>query len=301
MGTTASTPQQTWEDSRFVVRSILVGLFTVIPGIIVLWLASSIENGVWATFWSGISTTVISVGILGVLYEAFLKRALVRDIQQGSQVDSRLLSAGITDATLDSDSVHLKEIFGASNTLDIVPSHPLTWHDNNFTWLIRLVQERQVKCRIYLPEPTKYGELLRAVVDGDPQLATGEHCSAKFGQYIQYWDSEAANNRNSTLEIFYYRGYPQSGFILSDTSAVIYASTPKGNSNISNIAYIYRGKAARSTVEWLESAIRQLNAAPVAGTQPDIRTPEQILPLSPRSLPTELHPEDAPVVENEDA
>ncbi|MDR7358923.1 hypothetical protein [Paeniglutamicibacter sulfureus] len=281
------------------VRSIVVGLCTVIPGMIMLWIASSLDSGVWATFWSGISTTVISAGILGVLYEAFLKRALVRDIQQGSQIDYRLLNAGITDATLDPDSVSLKEIFGASNKLDIVPSHPLTWHDNNFTWLIRLVQERQITCRIYLPEPIKYGRLLEAVVDGDPQLATAEHCSAKFNQYMQYWESQDANSNNSTLEVFYYGGYPQSGFIVSDTSAVIYASPPKGNSAINNIAYIYRSKAAKATIGWLQSAIRQLNAAPVAGTQPDQRTPEQILPLSTPNLPTEIQREDVTAVETE--
>lgn len=300
MGKGASTPKPDWEESHFVVRSLVVGLCALIPGILLLWVATSMENAVWATFWSGISTTVISVGILGVLYEAFLKRALVRDIQQGSQIDSRLLNAGITDATLDPESVHLKEIFGAANKLEIVPSHPLTWHDKNFTWLIKLVQERKITCRIYLPEPSKYGNLLGAVVDGDPQLATGEHCSAKFNQYMQYWDSEAANSKNSTLEVFYYRGYPQSGFILSDTSAVIYASTPKGNSAISNIAYIYRGIAAKATIGWLESAIRQLNAVPVAGTLPDKRTPEQILPLSTLSPPNLNHPEGVAAAKTED-
>lgn len=276
-----------WERSHYLVRSVVIGLVMVAPAILLLWWAESARAGaaakgssdvVFPSILAEASTALLSIGLLGILYDAFLKRALMRDIQESLQINSALLGSGLTLVTLDSEELRFRDHFRDSKEIHVFPANPLIWH-REMNWLITLAREKTVTVHLYLPEATKYSAWLEA---SDPNWAHEDaaYCEREFSEAASRWGKVNFTATGSRLERKSYEGYPRSGFIVSDEAAVVYVDDPSGDSGLPGMIHAYKGSGASSTIEWLKEALSRLNAPTVEGAQPDRRSAQQILALS---------------------
>lgn len=277
---------QWWEGSHFLFRSLVVAVATLVPGIGILWATSNNPDDVVATtFWSQVATTLISLGVVGVFYESFLKAAFLRDMQQALGLNSALLDAGLVDALRESDSVRLKQHFATAKTISVFPADPLTWHVQNYPWLLPLAQERKMVVRIYLPTADTLSASKGDVGGGIPGSDVAA-CARTFEEYRTSWDAAGIKANGSRLERFSYVGVPHGGFLFSGDAAAILVEDPIGvNRYQSGLTYLYRGPRAKDTIDWLTAAIARLNAAPIDGSPSDDRDAREILPLIGRGEP----------------
>ncbi|MGD1553639.1 hypothetical protein ACP6C0_10160 [Mycolicibacterium septicum] len=266
-----------WDKSRFTVRSVIVGLLVAVAGILLVWTATLQSSPAMNAFLAGIGTALVTAAILGLVYESFLKRALIRDIREVSRLDNELYSIGLSNVSLDRDLIQMRDLFTSATSLDIVPLHPLTWLDSDSPWLTHLARQRPLHCRIHVPEPTKYSQFLEGLSDRNGELSSTEFCSAKFRECVEHWDQGDEQLTKSNMELFYYAGYPQAGFVVSDDSAVVYVGSAKPNS-VDYIAYIYKGESAGPTIARIRQIIRRLDSVPISGATADNRQVDDILP-----------------------
>lgn len=284
MGETKKSKGSKWDDSRLILWSVLCASALILAGVLLLWHASeaydALKTPTLIVFLSGIATTLIGVGIVGVLYEAILKRALVTDIQRGSQVDISLITAGMTHASIKGRAPLPQDVLSSAKTLHIMPAKPLTWQDANFQWLVALANERSVKCRIYLPEPTRYSAILQSMPDNDPAGTSSGDCSRIFRRYEATWLKDVSGGK-STLEVFYFDGYPHSEVLLGEREAIVKVGDLSGRDSANESAtYVYQGPAAQATVRWLRKMIEGLKPASISGAPIDQRPPSEILPTA---------------------
>lgn len=270
-----------WENSHFLFRSLIVAVVTLLPGILILWKTSSISDDVVAaTFWSQVATTLISLGVVGVLYESFLKTAFLRDIQQSLGLNAALLGTGLVGALREPDLVRLKQHFGSARTITVFPADPLTWHVQNYPWLLQLARERKVVVRIYLPTAASMSASRTGTVANQSGPDSVEACARTFDEYRSSWDAAAFKPKWSRLECFSYTGVPHGGFVSDGNAAAIFVEDIVGiNRHSSGLIYLYRGQNAKGTIEWLTAAIERLDAAQVDGSMADERDANEILPL----------------------
>lgn len=293
-----------WEGFSYLVRSMLIGVVLVIPGVVLLFVAAflseppppgSAQNIVWPTLLANLGTTLISIGVVGVLYEGFLKDALMRTLRADVGINSALFDTGLVQVSLQPEELRLGEIFAESITLDIFPANPLEWRQQNFGWLTRLAGKKVISCRVYLPEPAAYSAL-RGLVPGAGVQASAEQCEDSFGEYVNYW-KDARIASGSTLQRLAYQGHPHGGFIVGDHAAVIYILDVRGrNTAVGGVAYVYRGLSAQPTIDWLRMSVSAMNTATIDGSETDVRSIEDILPLSPagQRQTTGVKPEGGP-------
>ena len=270
-----------WEGSHFLFRSLIIAVATLLPGILILWKTSSIpDDVVAATFWSQIATTLISLGVVGVLYESLLKTAFLRDIQKSLGLNSALLRTGLVDALREPDLVRLKQHFGSARTITVFPADPLTWHVQNYPWLLQLARERKLVVRIYLPTAAAMSASRNGTVADLPGPVTVEACARTFDEYRSSWDAAAFRVKWSRLECFSYIGVPHGGFVFDGDAAAIFVEDLVGiNRHSSGLTYLYRGPNAKGTIEWLTAAIERLDAVQIDGSMADERDAHEILPL----------------------
>jgi hypothetical protein len=268
-------PQGSWDNSPFLSRSMVGGLILLIVGLIALFLSSGISDSpTWATFWAGLSTTLLSVGAIGVMYDGFLKKALLQEIQRAAALSSRIADSGLVDSGDGSDVTAPQALFASASGLTIVPAAPLHWQDQNYDWLLRLASARKMHCRIYLPEPLEYSRLAQQVLKDDPILVSQETCVAKYLLYRRKWD-EAMHEAESTLELLYYRGYPHSGFIFSEGAAMIHSPGPTGKALS---VYVYEGTKSKNIRQKLNESITYLQAESIDGFGPNEKSVDDIIP-----------------------
>lgn len=273
-----------WEGSHFLFRSLIVAVATLLPGVLILWSTSNNpKDVVAATFWSQIATTLISLGVVGVLYESFLKTAFVRDIQRALGLNSALLDTGLVDALREPDPVRLKQHFSSAKTITVFPADPLTWHVQNYPWLLALARERKLVVRIYLPTAAAMSASKGVVVADQLSGDSIEACARTFDEYRSSWDAAGFKTNGSRLERFSYVGVPHGGFVSAGDAAAIFVEDLIGlNRHLSGLTYLYQGPGAKGTIEWLTAAIDRLGAAPIDGSAADERDAHEILPLIPR-------------------
>lgn len=271
--------EDSWQKSRYVLWSIIITAALLLSGLGLFWLAASLqESTVLSAFLSGIASALVTLGMLEIFYEAILKRALVQDMRESSRLESDIYDVGLSKVAMERDAVKKIEVFESARSIDIAPLHPLTWLDREAHWLVTLARQQPIKCRIHLPEPNSYSEILRYLESDDRELSTSHFCNAKFRQYMNIWDRHDKDFSASSLEVLYYAGYPQAGYVVSESAAVIDIGIAKLH-NTDYISYIYKGQSARTSISRIKQFVDRLGSVSIAGSAEDNRPAEDILPL----------------------
>lgn len=274
-----------WLKSEYIVRSVVIGLVAALVGIGFVWWATLVKSTVAQGFLSNIGTAVLTTGVLGIVYEGFLKRGLLDDVRRVQKISQEVIDSGLVQVTTDAQQLDYKEILDDSTEVHIFPQAPLSWAAQNMPWVIRMAIARPIVFRIYVPNPALYATILNSLNTSAAEgLNSRERCAECIRDIIIQWNNaKSGMNRDAKLEIIQYDGYPHSGFTLARGAVVVIAPTaqgPLGDPQL--VATVFRGTRSSDARRWAQQTLNNLQNKTIideAGHGDSKQAPEQVLPL----------------------
>lgn len=275
----------------YVAWAIIVGAGLVILGLLLIWLSTQFRTEVAAAFWSNVGTAILTTGLLGIAYDAFLRRKLTDDVILSSTLSRNLLHTGITAATVDGGVAEYRTLLHGARVIRVLPLDPLRWASQNMPALLDLARTEPIDVTVYLPAAKLYSSILSEAAP--PSVASAEpSCAEVARDIVHQWRLDTRTVRSS-LRIMQYDGYPHTGVLVAENVVVISSATPHGPRYATQGAtFVFEGVRARAFHDWAEWALESLpNAVAIELVEPSLvaRSARDILPLT-EEMPTAAGP-----------
>jgi hypothetical protein len=274
-----------WPQSEYLVRSAIIGLMAITVGALFVWWSTVQTSAVPAAFLANVGTAVLTTGVIGTVYEGFLKRGLLDDVRRTTKVSQDLIDVGVVQVTTDANRLDLKDILEDSPEIDILPHAPMIWAAQNMSWVIKTAIDRSVVFRIYMPDPKIYSQVETTLQNSTEALDTvRERCASCAREMVVQWNlAKTSIRKDSRLEVIQYSGYPHTGFIVSRSAIVVIAPTAQGPSDdLQVVATVFHGARARDARRWAEQTIENLRdraTIDASDSQQQKPTVDDILPV----------------------
>ncbi len=198
----------------FLARSYVVGGALLVLAAILFVIGAHQSYVPYQTLWTGVASMLGSVGLLSVIYEAFVKRSFVQDILRHFGVADRVQASGLVDVTHDRLSFPWAEYLAEAKWVDVVPIWLPEWLNSpEWSFLQSAACRRSLEIRLY---------------SADSELVHGQLCDSaevikaatSAGTSWRSWGAQL--NGESSLRVSTYRGFRASmGIIRTDRHVIL--------------------------------------------------------------------------------
>lgn len=193
-------------------KIIIILLILFIIGFVLILISYNIENLNWKNLLNALGSFFIVASILTIIWEIILKRSLIKEIVELTQMSYELKQAGIEKVTNDfHHGIDWSELFLQSKELDVLVSYAATWRNANQRIIEEFSQKSGTKMRIILPNvdnnvlmselSNKFNksveELKKLIIESKDYYVKLDHDSENINVEIWYF--------NQSLYYTYYR------------------------------------------------------------------------------------------------
>ena len=216
--------------------AVIVGGILTILGILGFWWAASVENEVTRTLLNNIASMLATVGLLSVIYDAFLKPRLLQDM--GAATD--LGASGITEFKA-AEELQLSTIGPLQRDVLIIVQDLRAWLERgDWAYLASEAASRVLSVRLYcghMPEM-------------DPEEAVS---TVEKKWKMPSSDGQSPYDRGSRIVILSVSGWTQTVVYRSGNAAVVFFTNPYGRF-ISGAAMGMSVRQSKSDLwDWIQS------------------------------------------------
>lgn len=195
-------------------RAIWIAVVAVLlGGFFIFW--ASTQTGGSGTVLANIGTAVMTVGLVGILYDLLMRRVLLAEVLEVVGIRESIQEFGLKQIVEHRDTPLEKALQDASEVI-ILPVDPLHWTQHDFAVVRRSARNRPIRVTLLLPaKDTPYVRVLAERLgksETEVQTALDQAASGHLGQA---WDAEPVHP-DAELLIKRFSGLPATGILMTD-------------------------------------------------------------------------------------
>jgi hypothetical protein len=204
---------------RYIERSLTVAALLAVIGLILVG-AGIYLGGVGGTVISSMGTICVTVALLSVLYDAYLKDVLLSEIYDALAIEQNIRAIDLREI-VQKGQLELATLLADAQSVTAIPLDPETWSRTDWQQVVDYAGRRAVKVTVLLPDhDSPHIDVLaqRLGVDRDGLI---QQIRRLPDELARSWDEKAAANDNSTFRVFLYSGVPAVGILATDRITMI--------------------------------------------------------------------------------
>lgn len=245
-------------------RAWIVGLLTAAIGVLGLVAISSWTTGTVRTVGQNVGATILSIGLITVAYDIFIRRTYTNELLELVQLSEHLASAGIL--RLDQEpGIDWAELLRPGQDFTLLLIDAAVFAEREFQHVLAASRARKTIVRIFLPHPESAAAKLLA-----------NHLSHNEDEFLQSlrrtqstlengWlnarSAEPPLHPESRLQIFHYDGLTTYSLICVDQRAAAVLSPACGRQpGDGSMAFLFNLDSSGAIASWLSNQRSQLTA-----------------------------------------
>jgi hypothetical protein len=232
--------------------------------IIFLFLTAGMKPGIPTTALVNILSVLLSLGIVAILYDLFLRGSVLHETLEIVGVKESVTNIGLRDISQGSPP-DWKVFCSGAQTIAILLLNPLGWVENEWTHVLSAARSRSVDVSIYIPRADgDHIELLASRL-GFPTSEFVPLLKSAKNFLESSWRGEADKSikKGSKFTLRTYQGIAGYEIGLFDDRAVMIISDPLDRHFPTRSLVIeFTGTRARPLHDWLHGQLADLDASP---------------------------------------
>jgi hypothetical protein len=204
---------------RFFERSIVVGLALAAVGILLIAGGIEVEE-VLGTLLASVGSIFVTVGLLSVVYEAYLKDLLIREIYGALEIKQSLQAIDLREL-VQRDQVDVDAILVDADQISVLPLDPMSWLLQDWPRVAAVARKASVVVTIYLPTHDSPHIEVLAQRMGIDAVDLGGQIVRLPDQLAESWDQKSAGRSGSSLQVILYGTVPAVGLLRTGRATVL--------------------------------------------------------------------------------
>lgn len=197
----------------------MVGVVLAAIGIILI--AGGIEvDEVLGTLLASVGSIFVTVGLLSVVYEAYLKDLLIREIYGALEIKQSLQAIDLRKL-VQRDQVNVDAILFDAGQISVLPLDPMSWLLQDWPRVAAAARKAPVVVTIYLPSHDSPHIDVLAQRMGIEVADLGGQIAQLPDQLAESWDQKAAGRSGSSLQVILYGTVPAIGLLRTRRTTVL--------------------------------------------------------------------------------
>jgi hypothetical protein len=200
-------------------RATWISVVGALLGGVLVFLGSH-EDGAMATFLANIGTAVMTVGLVGILYDLLVKRILIAEILGVVGIRESVDAFGLEQIAEHRD-VSFENLLEDAKEVTVLPLDPLRWMDQEFEILRRCARGRPLAATLLLPaNDSPYVQVLAERLGKTVAQVSTALDQAASGHLGESWEREPVHS-GSQLTVKRFSGLPATGLLMTDKIVAI--------------------------------------------------------------------------------
>ena len=247
------------------VSALSVGLLLTLLAIIGLWVGGEIEQERWRGLILSISSALLSIGVVGVMYDLLLRRTVSAELLRLVGIEKSIVSHQL-EWVGGAGSLDWAEILGPASKVQVLMANPGSWVQQHIASLMRGARERAIAIELIFPDPD--GDWLEKIASFENLSSQELRDSITRALTIveSHWSIASDRNELSPgceVAVRYVDRFPTYNLVRADEvlALMLFQSTshPLGDNGF---AIRFRGAAARYPIDWYHRHLEELMKAP---------------------------------------
>jgi hypothetical protein len=204
---------------RFVERSLTVGALIATVGTVLVAIGVVVGE-VLGTVVASLGAILITVAVLTVVYDAFLKDVLLGEIYTAIGVQKNIQALDLR-MVVEKNQLDLTQALAGATEITAIPLDPETWSQSDWRHLLDSAAAKAIRIAVYLPNhdsPHIDGLAARLGKDRDELAA---HIADLPDELAQSWDEKGLAIRGSRLNVYLYGTVPLVGLLVTDQTITL--------------------------------------------------------------------------------
>jgi hypothetical protein len=234
---------------RYIERSIAVGAILTAIGIAII-ATGLIVGDVGGTLLASLGSIFVTVALLSVVYDAYLKDVLIREIYGALGIQQSLQAIDLREIVR-RDQVDITGALADADQISALPLDPMTWVLQDWPRLASAARKATLPVTIYLPTHNNpHIEVLARRMGSDP-VELGGQIAQLPDELAESWDQKEAGETGSTLQVILYSAVPAVGLLVTQRIMILEVPPSLGyaTADRSSLALIFGNKGWSALVE----------------------------------------------------
>jgi hypothetical protein len=254
--------------------ALLVSAVTGFGSIIGLIFVAKMSQGVPTTALVNILSVFLSLGIVGIVYDIFLRGSVLNETLEIVGIEESVANIGLRNIQQDS-SPDWKVLCSGSQRISILLTDPLAWARSQWTHVLETACIRAVDVSVYIPR-----------ADGDHVDSLASRLGFASSDFVSQlksakdfletsWSAATKKEslkKGSKFSLRTYQGVAGYEIGLFDDQAVIMVSDPLDRDYLAHSLVLeFSGTTARPLYNWLYGQLTRLDAGPTTEFTSEVR------------------------------
>jgi hypothetical protein len=244
-------------------RALLIGVITSVVSLGSLIAAANMPAGVRTTAITSVSSTLLALGIISIVYEMFLRETVLAETLEIVKLQEKIHAMRVTDI-LFGTSPDYEMLSREGDFAKILLSNVVGWVEREWVHLLAAAKNRAISIVIYLPNPS--GVCVDEIARRQGYDATelrGQMASARDFLESSWKGNRGSLSSGSSFKLKLYDGvigYDVAAF--DPEIAVSLAPSYERKPGEPSIAFIFKAEANAAPGKWLIDQLQKLDALP---------------------------------------
>lgn len=202
--------------------SVFVGSFISLVGVVGWIISINLPAGVtsWVILVSTLSSSLLTIGIASVIYEAFQKEKFLSEVATTVGIAENVSLSGFR--FLSEPSVELlEECFESATVVQIAPLDPHNWTRQYMSKLFQAANKNDLKILIFLPSYENEECIARMAAIHNHENTTAKNDLERLPLKISDAWKKSITRKSSSLTIYTYSSPINNGFLVSNKTSLI--------------------------------------------------------------------------------
>jgi hypothetical protein len=200
--------------ARTLERGVWLGALGTTAGVgLVIW--GSNETGAASVVLANIGVALMTVGLVGVVYDLLLRRLLVAEVLEVVGIRESVKAFGLLKIG-ERSGFSLADLLDDATEVTALPLDPAQWIDQDFSTIRRFARDRALKVTLLLPaNDAPYVQILAERL-GKSEAEVGQILDdAATGKLGDAWDAEPVYD-GASFKVIRFGGVPTTGLVMTD-------------------------------------------------------------------------------------
>jgi hypothetical protein len=236
-------------------RAIWIGVLLAVLGGWLIVEGSSTKDAADAALRTNFGSSVMTIGLVGVLYDLLLRRLLVAEVLDAVGVHESARAFGLKRIS-DRRQLPLNSFLEGAKELIVMPLDPLRWVDQDFEVIRERTRQKPLKLTVLIPANDEPYVSILAERLGKPVGQVEQMIDdAVTGKLGDAWDAEPPC-KGSTLEVHRFAGLPATGLLMTDRLVAVETGPLIRYQHLNREGYvIVAERAATPMAHWVEAQL----------------------------------------------
>ncbi|TDD20771.1 hypothetical protein E1218_21970 [Kribbella turkmenica] len=207
---------------------------------------------------------IISIGLISILYEAFLRRTYGRDLRRYLRLKSSMVASGIQDV-VPAEQVEWQNVLSDAADVRIILRDPGAWLPANQPWLLASARKRELRLTIAVPDEAGPNFDLVAESCGQKPDELRSNIQAAVSHLTRRWNSEVKDLKKGTnFRVVTYRSLPTYDLVVADEVVVVSIGKAQAEGPIGQqLAFVFDTSPGGGSypAAWLMDQLKPLDSA----------------------------------------